>query len=141
MLVKEFKGKVFIDLKNSLAEIDSSFQEELPLPLEDRVSYTLKHSRKDLFPAVSELDLSSGYGPVYFVCLSEDRLYTITDKTLFVYSLSDLTSPISTYPMACECLSGMIIDNRLYLGGRNLFVFKVNTSQTHPLTPVTIIAT
>ena len=36
----------------------------------------------------------------------------------------------------------MIIDDRLYLGGEyKLHVFKVTTSLTHPLTPVTVIAT
>ena len=60
---------------------------------------------------------------VFFIYLSEYRLYTEADKILYVYSMSDLKSPIATYPLGGTCLSGMIIDNRLYLGSDNLYVF------------------
>jgi hypothetical protein len=81
----------------------------------------------------------SGY-TVYFVHLSRDRLYTEAGKTLHVYSISDHRSPIATYPLDSQCYSGMIIDDRLYLGGNyKLHVFKVSTSLTQPLTPVTQI--
>jgi hypothetical protein len=83
----------------------------------------------------------SGYR-VYFVYLSGDRLYTAEeDKTLYVYSMSDHRSPIATYPLGGRCYSGMIIDDRLYLGANNLYVFKVSTSLTQPLTPVAQITT
>jgi hypothetical protein len=55
--------------------------------------------------------------------------------------MSDRTSPIATYPLGGECWSGMIIDDRLYLGANNLYVFKVSTSLTQPLTPITEITT
>ena len=89
------------------------------------------------------MDLPEGGNQVFFVYLSEDRLYTEADKTLYVYSMSDLRSPIATYPLGRGCCSGMIIDDRLYLGGNyyKLHVFKVTASLTQPLTPVTDITT
>jgi hypothetical protein len=77
------------------------------------------------------------------VYLSGDRLYIAgEDKTLYVYSMSDHRSPIATYPLGDTCWSGMIIDDRLYLGAESeLHVFKVSTSLTQPLTPVTQITT
>ena len=74
--------------------------------------------------------------------LSGDRLYTAGDETLYVYSMSDHRSPIATYQLGDWCYSGMIIDDRLYLGVYDkLHVFKVSTSLTQPLTPVTQITT
>ena len=73
--------------------------------------------------------------------LSGDRLYTAADETLYVYSMSDLRSPIATYPLGGWCYSGMIIDDSLYLGADNLYVFKVTASLTQPLTKVTDITT
>ena len=58
-----------------------------------------------------------------------------------MYSAIDLRSPIATYPLGGWCYSGVIIDDYLYLGGNNLFVFKINTSLTEPLTPTTVITT
>ena len=49
--------------------------------------------------------------------LRGDRLYTEIDKTLLVYSMNDLSSSIATYPLGGSCYSGIISDNRLYLGG------------------------
>jgi hypothetical protein len=40
-LVKEFQGNLFSELRDSLVEKDPSFKEDLSLPLEDRVSYSL----------------------------------------------------------------------------------------------------
>jgi hypothetical protein len=60
-----------------------------------------------------------------------DRLYTETDETLYVYSLSDLTSPCATYPVGGKCYSALITDNRLYLGGvGKLHIFEVTPSLT-----------
>ena len=74
--------------------------------------------------------------------LSGDRLYTAADKTLYVYSMSDFTSPIATYPLGGKCYSGMIIDDRLYLGGNyKLHIFKLSSSLTQPLSPVKAITT
>ena len=71
-----------------------------------------------------------------------DRLYTEVDKTLYVYSVGDLTSPSATYPLGVFCYSGFIIENRLYLGGDyKLHIFEVTPSLTEPLTPVTQIPT
>ena len=70
------------------------------------------------------MDLPESRDEVYFMYLSRDRLYTAADKTLYVYSMSDLTSPIATYPLGGECHSGMIIDDRLYLAGfKKLHIF------------------
>jgi hypothetical protein len=63
---------------------------------EDRVSRSLLH-RNDLPCTISQVDF--GNYCVRFVYLSEDKLYTAADKTLYVYLLSDLTSPSSTYPL------------------------------------------
>ena len=73
---------------------------------------------------------------VYFVYLSGDRLYTAADLTLYVYSISDHTSPIATYQLGSGCFSGIIADNYLYIGGENeLHVFEVTSSLTQPLIP------
>jgi hypothetical protein len=48
---------------------------------------------------------------VCVVLLSGDRVYTEVDKTLYVYSVSDLTTPIKTYDLPAHCLSGIIADN------------------------------
>jgi hypothetical protein len=71
---------------------------------------------KDLPSTVSQIDLPESYdNGVYFVYLSGDKLYTAGDKTLYVYSMSDHTSPIATYQLSKKCLSGIITDNYLYL--------------------------
>jgi hypothetical protein len=76
------------------------------------------------------------------VHLSGDRLYTGTDKTLYVYSMSDHTSPIATYQLGGECLSGIITDSLLYLGVEGkLHLFEVTTSLTQPLVPGKVINT
>ena len=81
----------------------------------------------------------------YFVCfvyLWGGRLYTEVDKTLYVYSMGDLTSPSATYPLGEFIHSGLISENRLYLGAWNkLHIFEVTPSLTQPLTPVTEIPT
>jgi len=75
--------------------------------------------------------------------LNGDRLYTERGENLYVYSLSDPSSPIATYPLGGWCGSGIITDNRLYLGGgKKLHIFEVmTTSSTQPLKPVTFIDT
>ena len=75
--------------------------------------------------------------------LNGDRLYTERGKNLYVYSLSDPSSPIATYPLGGWCFSGIIADNRLYLGGKEkLHIFEVmTTSSTQPLKQVTVIDT
>jgi hypothetical protein len=56
--------------------------------------------------------------------------------------LSDLSSPFATYPLASDCYTAIIIDNRLYLGGGyKLHIFEVTTSLTQPLKLVTVIET
>jgi hypothetical protein len=88
------------------------------------------------------IDLPESTYGVDFVYLWGDRLYTEADKTLYVYSVSDLTSPSATYPLDTLCYSGLITDNRLYLGGiYKLHIFEVSPSLTEPLTPVTKIPT
>ena len=69
-------------------------------------------------------------------------MYTVVDKTLRVYSLSDLTSPSASYPLDNKCYSALITENRLYLGGVcELQIFEVTPSLTEPLRPVTKIPT
>jgi hypothetical protein len=97
---------------------------------------------KELPSTVSQIYLPESNEPVYFVYLSGDRLYTATDKTLYVYSMSDHTSPIATYQLSGDCYSGIIADNHLYLGGKiKLFIFEITTSLTQPLLPVEVIET
>ena len=69
-------------------------------------------------------------------------MYTEAYKTLNVYSMSDLTSPIATYKLGGWCFSGIITDNHLYLSGyKKLHVFEVTSSLTQPLIPVKVIDT
>ena len=69
-------------------------------------------------------------------------MYTGGDETLYVYSMSDHTSPIATYQLGGWCFSGIITHNHLYLGGwKKLHVFEVTTSLTQPLIPVKVIDT
>ena len=69
-------------------------------------------------------------------------MYTEEDKTLYVYSVGDLTSPSATYPLGDRCFSALISDNRLYLGGEyKLHIFEVIPSLTEPLRPVTMSPT
>ena len=105
---------------------------------EDRVSRSLLH-RKDLPCTKTQVDIHDN-DSVFFVYLSQDKLYTQTDETLYVYSLDHLTSLCKTYPLDDKCTSALITDNRLYLGGvRKLHIFEVTPSLTEPLTPVTQI--
>jgi hypothetical protein len=83
---------------------------------EDRVSRFLMH-RKKLPCTISQVDLTTS-GLVHFVYLSGDKLYTAADSTLYVYLMSDITSPIATYSLTDECYSGIISENFLYLGGK-----------------------
>ena len=73
--------------------------------------------------------------------LTGDRLYTTSDKTLYVYLVSDKTSLIATYSLSNDCYSGLS-GNRLYLGEEYyLEIFDLATSLTQPLTLVTQIKT
>jgi hypothetical protein len=138
-LIKEFKGSMYSGLRNSLIEKDSSFTKDLPFLLED-VSYSLLH-HKELTSTISQVE-PAGDDTVYFVYLNGDRLYTERGKNLYVYSLSDLYSPIATYPLGGECVSGIITDNHLYLGGeKKLHIFEVSASTTQPLKQVKVIDT
>ena len=117
---------------------------DIPIPIEftQAVSHSLSLI-KHLSTTVSQIDLPESFNPVFFVYLSGDRLYTSADWTLYVYSMSDLTSPIDTYQLdGGECWSGIIADNHLYLSGlRKLHVFEVTTSLTQPLIPGKVIDT
>jgi len=76
------------------------------------------------------------------VYLNEDRLYTERGNNLYVYSFSDLSCPIATYPLGSGCRSCIIYDNRLYLGeDKKLHIFEVNLSNSQPLMLVTVIET
>ena len=101
-------------LRNSLIEKDSSFKEDLPILLED-VSYSLLH-HKELTSTISKVEPAGSGDAVCFLYLNGDRLYTERGKNLYVYSLSDFTSPIATYDISGDCFSGLIADNRLFIG-------------------------
>ena len=92
---------------------------------------------KELPATVSQIDLTESYRLVFFVYLSGDRLYTAAGESLYVYSMSDHTSPIATYQLGGFCYSCIIAENHLYLGGfrKKLHVFEVTTSFTQPLIP------
>jgi hypothetical protein len=69
-------------------------------------------------------------------------LYTVADETLFVYSMSDHTSPIATYQLGGNCYSGIIAENHLYLGSyKKLQLYRVNNSITQPLIRDKVIIT
>ena len=72
----------------------------------------------DLPRTISMIDLPESDGSVHFVLLSGggDRLYTVADKSLLVYSLSEFASPLASYPIGGNCYAGALIDSRLYLG-------------------------
>jgi hypothetical protein len=111
------------------------------ISLLDQVSHSLLHAN-DLSHSTSQVDLPPCSEIVFFVYLSGDKLFTAAYKTLYVYLVSDITSPISTYSLSNECYSGIISDNRLYLGGFDyLKIFELTTSVTQPLTPVAQIKT
>ena len=96
----------------------------------------------DLPCGISLIELPESTTGVCFLYLSGGRLYAEVDKILYVYSAGDLTSPSATYPLGDVCFSGLISDNRLYLGGDyKLHIFEVTPSLTEPLTPVTKITT
>jgi hypothetical protein len=138
---KEFGGEKYSALRNSLIEKDYSFKVDLP-SLEDAVSYSLLH-HEELTSTISQVNLRGDY-TLFFVYLNGDRLYTEISENLYVYSLSDLFSliAIASYPLGDWCCSGIIADNRLYLGGgKKLHIFEVTTSITQPLMPVTVIDT
>jgi hypothetical protein len=80
---------------------------------------------------------------VHFIYLSGDRLYTVADMNLYVYSVSDPTSPVVIYQKEVGyTLSGIIADNHLYLGGfKKFWVYEVTTHFTQPLILVKVVQT
>lgn len=91
------------------------------------------------------IDLPEIDGSVHFVLLSGggDRLYTVADQSLLVYSLSEFANPLASYPIGGNCYAGVMIDSRLYLGDDEckLHVFEVTSSLTQPIEPITQIKT
>jgi hypothetical protein len=62
------------------------------------------------------------------VHLSGGRLYASIHNILYVYSESDLTSPIANYSLdeGNACCYGLIADNCLYIGGyTRIHVFEI----------------
>jgi len=84
---------------------------------------------------------------VNFVYLHEERLYTAGGKTLYVYSVMDLSSPLAVFPLGDYCFSGLIVDSRLYLSvDDKLHVYDLPSQsstpqQQAPLTRVNVIRT
>jgi hypothetical protein len=78
--------------------------------------------------------IDNGY--VNFLLLSGDRMYTSVDNILYVFSVSDLSSPIATYDLPWSYTKLIISDNRLFLGASNthdITVIEINTSLSKPL--------
>jgi hypothetical protein len=58
---------------------------------------------------------------VSFVYLRVDRMYIVTSKSLLVYQLSidsGFFNLLTTYPLDFHFISGLMVDNCFYLGGR-----------------------
>jgi hypothetical protein len=70
--------------------------DQVELSFEDRVSQSLLH-KNNLTHTTSQVDLPPSEYSVKFVYLSGDKLYTAAYKTLYVYLVNDITSPIATY--------------------------------------------
>ena len=88
--------------------------------LEHKVHVPEAHSIIEELPlgiSMIEFPENSNAAVVFFVHLWGGRLYTVADETLYVYSLGDLTSPSATYPLGDGIFSGLLSENRLYLGG------------------------
>ncbi len=97
--------------------------------------YALSHLTQ-LPCTISQIDLPNCGKLIRFVHLSGDCLYAWVDHALYVYSASDLTSPIAICPIEGCFMSGTITENRLYLGGSNkLYVFEMSASLNEPLKP------
>ena len=64
---------------------------------------------------ISTVELPEFGFKLFFVLLNGARLYTQADKTLYVFSVRDLISPIMTYELSGDCSSGLIADNCLFL--------------------------
>jgi hypothetical protein len=93
-----FQGcKIFRILLKENYKAAKFMSKEALKDFEDRVSRSLLH-RNDLSCTTSQVDPPC-HNCIYFVYLNEDRLYTELDRTLYVYSLSDLTYPLATYPL------------------------------------------
>jgi hypothetical protein len=115
-------------------------EDQVVRSLDDRVSHSLLH-RNDLPFTTSQVDLPES-GILYFLYLSGEKMYSAAARTLYVYLLSEITSLIATYSLSDTCRSGMISDNRLYIGGvEYLKIYELKTSLTQPLAPVAQITT
>ena len=71
-------------------------------------------------------------------------MYTSVDKILYVFSVSDLSSPIATYDLPWSYKKLIISDNRLFLGASNtcdITVIEINTSLSKPLIELVEIQT
>ena len=99
---------------------------------------------EDLPSTITQVDLPDNITcHVQLVLISEDRIYTVDNQTLYVYSMSDFSSPIATQFVNDQCQEGIIYDKCLYLGGDGrLYVFEITKSNDQqPLTLVTKIKT
>jgi serine/threonine protein kinase len=96
-LLKEFEGKIFFELRNSLIEKDFTVKlgdDSLEVYVPEAISKI-----KEISCAISLIDLPESSDSVSFVYLWGDRLYTEADETLYVYSVGDLISPSATYSL------------------------------------------
>jgi hypothetical protein len=126
--LKEFEGKKFLELITALCEKDPSFKLDLPKSFEERISHSLLRIDESQC-TTTPIDLPECDFQVSFLQLNEDILYTEVNKTLYVYQLSDLISPLEKIDLGGHCFSSFKSSNLLYLGGEKvLYIFKVETS-------------
>ena len=91
-----FEGcKIFRTLLKENYKAAQFMSKEALKDFEDRVSRSLLQ-RNSLPCATSQVDLP-GSGSVFFVHLTGDILYIAAGETLYVYLVSEITSPIATY--------------------------------------------
>ena len=97
---------------------------------------------EELPRTTSKVELPRSRDAVFLVLLSGDRLYTSEFGTLNVYSVSDLTSPIASFDLPENCISGLIANNCLFLGASNcIIVYEISASLTEPLKQLSKIKT
>lgn len=141
-LPTEYGGKLFFELRKSMIYKDIAVKKDKASLL---VNVPLAISKFIELPSgISMIDFPESIDPVWFVYLWGDRLYTETNYTLYVYSLTNLSSPSASYTLGYNenVYSALITNNRLYVGGtKKLHIFEVTSSPTEPLIPITKIPT
>ena len=97
-------------------------------------SYAIKNAKKQS-SSVSQINFSGTERLISFVLLSGDRLYTVIDDYLYIYSMKNLSSFIQRYPFdKCFNTSGVITETHLYVTSwEKLNVLKLTSDDNNPL--------